>query len=127
MRSRLAHQVLAAAKTDLEPHRIDRLGKERAKLGHGCGQIERESRQQRLQQRGLPRPQAVALAASKKGARLSCVVVDRHDTRHLDGMPAQRTWHQTPKKPMACSGPGPARQRRPATTAEQTRISPPRF
>ena len=65
---RLGDQMFAAAEAAFEPDLVDAV-EQRAQIG-GCGrgQIEREPRQQRVQQRGLARLQRVALAPAEKGA-----------------------------------------------------------
>ena len=67
---RLRDQMLGAAETDFNAHSIERLVEQRAQIG-GCGiaQIERDARQQRVEQRGLPRLQGMTLAPAEEGAR----------------------------------------------------------
>ena len=56
MRLRLRDQMFGAAKADFEAHSIERLVEQRAQIGgRGFGEVERDARQQRVEQRGLPR------------------------------------------------------------------------
>ena len=60
--------MLAAAEADFEPDVVDAV-EQRAQIGgRGRGQIEREPRQQRVEQRRLARPQRMALAPAEEGA-----------------------------------------------------------
>ena len=66
---RLRDQMLGAAEADFQAHLVERLTKQRAQIGRrGLGEIERELRQQRVEQRGLPRLQRMALAPAEEGA-----------------------------------------------------------
>ena len=69
LRLRLRDQMLGAAEADFQPHVVERLCKQRAQIGgRRLGQIEREARQQRVEQRGLPRLQRMTLAPAEEGA-----------------------------------------------------------
>ena len=64
----LRDQMLAAAEPDLQPHLVD-AAEQRAQIGRrGVLQIERQPRQQRVEQRRLLRPQRMALAPAEEGA-----------------------------------------------------------
>src|SRR5436190_431613 len=69
----LGDQMLAAAEAALQAHLVD-LVEQCAQVGwRRRTEIEREPRQQRLEQRGLSRFKRVALAAAEEGAAsLSC-------------------------------------------------------
>ena len=69
MRLRLRDQMLAAAEADFQPDVVERACKKRAQIGRRrLGEIEREARQQRVEQRRLPRLQRMALAPAEEGA-----------------------------------------------------------
>ena len=64
----LGDQMLAAAEAAFEPDLVD-VVEQRAQIGRrGRGQIEREPRQQRVEQRGLALAQRMALAPAEEGA-----------------------------------------------------------
>ena len=66
---RRGDQVLSPAEADLQPHVRDGLREQCAQIaGRRRGHIDREARQQRFEQRGLMRPQRVALAPAEEGA-----------------------------------------------------------
>jgi hypothetical protein len=68
--------MLGAAEADLKPQRIDRHGKKRKRVGRSRSvQIERQSRQQCVEQRRLARLKRVAFAAPEKSALRSVVVI----------------------------------------------------
>jgi hypothetical protein len=46
VRPRLGHEVLASAESDLEPHVIDRVGKQGSRRGRRCSEVDGEPRQQ---------------------------------------------------------------------------------
>src|SRR5690242_15706900 len=79
--------MLAAAEADFEAD-IVRARKQRAKVGRRLlRQVEREARQQRVEQAGLMRAQLLALAPPEKGALDSIrfiVVLEMHNGRILD-------------------------------------------
>ena len=61
--------MLGAAKADFEPYLHWRVRKQRAQIGRrGLARIKGNARQQRLEQRRLPRFQRMALAPAKEGA-----------------------------------------------------------
>ena len=65
---RLRDQMLGAAEADFEADVVD-IRVKRTQIGRrGLGEIKRESRQKRLEQRRLPRPQRMALAPPEEGA-----------------------------------------------------------
>ncbi len=82
MGGRLGDQMLAAAEADFEPHVVDG-SVETARAGRPAArvEIERQPRQQRLEQRRLPRAQRMALAPAEEGAVSSWLVLDRHAER----------------------------------------------
>ena len=61
-------QMLAAAEADFKPHVLDRNGKQRAKVVRPGVEVEREARQQRLEQRRLRGPECVPLAPPEERA-----------------------------------------------------------
>ena len=66
---RLRDQMLGAAEADFQAQFVDGMRKQRAQIGRrGPGEVERERRQQRVEQRGLTRLERMALAAAEKGA-----------------------------------------------------------
>jgi hypothetical protein len=68
--------MLGAAETDLEPQRIDRHGKQCARIGRSSfAQVERQPRKQRVEQRHLTRLERMAFAATEKGAFRSVFVI----------------------------------------------------
>ena len=71
-------QVLAAAEAAFQPHVVDAV-EQRAQIGgRGRRQIERKLRQQRVEQRGLARPQRMALAPAEEGAGSMLLVRGHH-------------------------------------------------
>src|SRR5262245_47304998 len=68
MVERLRDQVLTAAEADLEADVVDRTWKERGEIVRRPREIDREPRQQRLEQPGLMRAQGMALAAAEECA-----------------------------------------------------------
>ncbi len=64
----LRNQMLGAAEADFQPHRVDIAEHGTQIGGRWFCQIERERRQQRLEQRGLARAQRMALAPPEEGA-----------------------------------------------------------
>ncbi len=85
----LVDQMLAAAEADLEPEIVDGMRKQRGKLGRRRGEIEREPRQQRFDQRGLPGLERMPLAPPEEGARLSGLAVFHKEVILPGVMPAQ--------------------------------------
>ena len=76
---RLRDQMLGAAEADFEPNVVDRR-RETARArssGARLAQIEREARQQRVEQLGLPRAQRMALAPAEERAVTMAVVAHR--------------------------------------------------
>ena len=65
---RLRDQMLGAAEADFQPHVVD-AAEQSAQIGwRRFGKIERELRQQRVEQRGLPRLERMAFAPAEEGA-----------------------------------------------------------
>ena len=61
-------EMLAAAEADFKPHMLNRDGKQRTKVVRPSVEVEREARQQRLEQRRLRGPECVPLAPSEERA-----------------------------------------------------------
>ena len=75
-------QMLAAAEAAFQPDVVD-VVEQRAQIGRSRrGEIEREPRQQRVEQRRLPLAQRMALAPAEEGAGLFCFA---HDARQSAG------------------------------------------
>ena len=65
-------QMLAAAESDLEAHRLDGVREQHRRIGRrGICEVERKARQQRVEQGRLLRPKLVAFAPAEEGARLA--------------------------------------------------------
>jgi hypothetical protein len=68
--------MLGAAEADLEPQRIDRRGKKRTQIGRSRSvQVGRQSRQQRVEKRGLTRLERMTFATPEKSALRSVFVI----------------------------------------------------
>src|SRR6185312_112944 len=75
IRLRLRDQMLGSAEADLQPHLVD-AGKERAQIGRRrLRRVDADLRQQRVEQRRLPRLERVALAAAEEGALRPFLVI----------------------------------------------------
>ena len=72
---RLRDQVLSAAESDLQAHVVDRDRKQRRQTAGRRVEVQREARQQRVEQLRLPRAQRMALAPAKERPVMMRVVV----------------------------------------------------
>ena len=71
--------MLGAAKADLEPHVVDGRRKQCTQIGRcGLGEIEREPRQQRVEQGWLARLERMTFAAAEESALRWWAVVIHH-------------------------------------------------
>jgi len=91
---RLRDQMFGTAETDFKPHLVKLKIEKFAQIGgRRLAKVERDTRQQSVEQRQLPRPQRMTLAAAEEGAlglvaavvTLAHIVIVRASARHDNG------------------------------------------